>query len=173
MSNQVLQAISDRRSIRGYKASPVTKEQLDTVLKAALESPSARNAQPWHFSVVSNQDIIREINAEAIKKLGRKGDLFFAAPIVIFISTDAESRWGRLDSGIAVENMALAAHSLGLGSVILGLPEAAFEGPQGERFNKQLRFPEKHTYAVAIAIGVPATTKDAHPIEPDRIDYIN
>ncbi|MDR3279011.1 MAG: nitroreductase family protein [Synergistaceae bacterium] len=174
MSNQVLQAISDRRSIRGYKASPLSKEQTDIILKAAVESPSALNAQPWHFSVVTNQNLIREINAEAVKNLALDiDDIFFAAPLVIFISTDADSRWGRLDSGIAVENMALAAHAIGLGSVILGLPDAAFTGPPGERFNILLKFPPKHTFAVAIAIGVPTETKEAHPIEPDRIDYIN
>ncbi|MDR1651984.1 MAG: nitroreductase [Synergistaceae bacterium] len=173
MSNPVLRAISDRRSIRSYKAEQVTEDHLDTVIRAAQESPSARNAQPWHFSIVRNQDIIREINAEAVKNLGREGDIFYAAPVVIFISTDASGRWGRLDSGIAVENMALAAHSLGLGSVILGLPEAAFTGPLGEHFNKLLKFPEKYTFAVAIAIGVPAASKDAHPVEPGRIDYIS
>jgi nitroreductase len=67
MSNPVLSAISDRRSIRGYKAQDVTTEQLDALLAAALQSPSARNAQPWHFSVVRDKSIVREINAETIK----------------------------------------------------------------------------------------------------------
>jgi nitroreductase len=71
-----------------------------------------------------------------------------------------------------VQNIALAAHSLGLGSVILGLPDAAFTGSRGDHFNKLLKFPENHVFAVAIAIGVPNATKEAHPIEPGRIDYI-
>ena len=92
---------------------------------------------------------------------------------MIFISCDAGSKWGRLDSGIATQTIALAAHSLGLGSVILGLPDPAFTGPQADYFKKLLKFPEGHEFAVAISIGIPATTKDAHPIQPDRIDYIN
>jgi nitroreductase len=174
MANPVVTAIADRRSIRKYKAQQLSGDQLDALLKAAVEAPSAGNRQPWHFSIVQNQDIIKDINAEAGKAAGKDlGDIFFAAPTVIFISCDAASRWGRLDCGIAVENIALAAQSLGLGTVILGRPDAAFTGPEGPRFSKLLKFPEGHSYAVAIAVGIPDTTKEAHPLEPGRIDYIN
>jgi nitroreductase len=172
MSNPVLNAIADRRSIRGYKLEQITNEQLDTILTAARQSPSARNKQPWHFTVVQNSDIIKEVNDEANKILERTDDIFFDAPTTIFISCDTSWKWGRLDSGIVVQTMALAAHSLGLGSVILGLPDAAFTGPRGDYFHKLLKFPEEYKFAVAIAIGVPAITKEAHPIEPDKIVYI-
>ena len=172
MTNTVLDAIADRRSIRGYAAQQLSKDQLDALLKAAVESPSARNSQPWHFSVVQNPDILDEINAEAYQNMGReKGDIFYGAPTVIFLSCVADDRWTRLDCGIAVQTLALAAHSLGLGSVILGLPEAAFTGLRGDYFNRRLKFPEGHSFAVAIAIGVPTTTKDAHPVLPGKIDF--
>ncbi|MDR3138639.1 MAG: nitroreductase [Treponema sp.] len=174
MSNSVLSAIADRRSIRAYKAQQITKEQLDALLAAAVQSPSARNAQPWHFSVVQNAALLGEINQEVSKNLDRDaGDIFHAAPTVLFLSCDPAGRWARLDCGIAAQNIALAAHSLGLGSVILGMPDAAFTGPRSEYFNKLLKFPEGHSFAVAIAVGFPAGTKEAHPVEPDRISYIS
>ncbi|GHV11137.1 NAD(P)H nitroreductase [Spirochaetia bacterium] len=172
MGNPVLTAISERRSIRSYKGDKITKEQFDILLKAAEEAPSARNAQPWHFSVVQNPAILAEINAEACKNLNRDGNIFHGAPAAIFLSCDAASRWARLDCGIATQTIALAAHSIGLGTVILGLPDAAFTGPQGDHFNKLLKFPAGHSFAVAIAIGVPAGTKEAHPIEADRIVFV-
>jgi nitroreductase len=172
MTNPTLAAIADRRSNRGYKPDQISKEQLDAILKAAEQSPSARNAQPWHFTVVQNQNIIKEINDEANSILERTDDIFYGAPTAIFISCDKESKWGRLDSGIAVQTIALAAHSLGLGSVILGLPDPAFTGPRADYFNKLLKFPETHDFAVAIAIGIPTVTKEAHPIEPFRITFI-
>ena len=49
MTNPVLTAISERRSIRQYKPEQITEEQLQALLRAAVESPSARNLQPWHF----------------------------------------------------------------------------------------------------------------------------
>jgi nitroreductase len=174
MNNPVLNAISERRSIRAYRKQPVTKEQFDVLLKAARESPSARNAQPWHFSVVRNPAIFAEINAEAAKNLNKDvGDIFYGAPAAIFLSCEAGSRWGRTDCGIAVQTIALAAHSTGLGSVILGIPEAAFSGPNGNRLNKLLKFPDGYTYAVAIALGVPAGTKEAHSLEPGRVDFVD
>ena len=172
MSNPILAAIADRRSNRGYKPDQITREQLDAILAAAAQSPSARNAQPWHFTVVQDQAVIEEVNGEANAILGRTDGIFYGAPTVIFISYDGESKWGRLDSGIAVQTIALAAHSLGLGSVILGLPDAAFNGARADYFNKLLKFPEGHRFAVAIAIGIPTATKEAHPIEPGRIEFI-
>ena len=173
MNNTVLDAIAERRSIRVYKDIKITREQIHVLLKAAQESPSARNSQPWHFSVTENKALFKEINAEVTKVLGEDaGDIFHGAPMAIFLSCDASTRWGRVDCGIAVQTIALAAHAMGLGSVILGRPDPAFSGPRAEYFNKRLKFPETHSFAVAIAIGVPAGTKEAHPIEPDKISFI-
>jgi nitroreductase len=174
MNNPVLQAIADRRSIRAYKSEKITREQIEILLKAAQESPSARNTQPWHFSVSENTELFKEINAEVSKVLEQDvGDIFYAAPLAIFISCDASTRWGRLDCGIAVQTIALAAHSLGLGTVILGRPDPAFTGPRADYFKKRFKFPENYDFAVAIAIGVPGGTKEAHPIEPDRISFVD
>jgi nitroreductase len=136
MDNQVLKAIAERRSIRSYTDQKITQEQFDILLKAAVEAPSARNAQPWHFSITANQKILEEINAETSKVLGKDvGDIFHHAPAVIFLSCDPAERWARLDSGIATQTIALAAHSIGLGTVILGRPDSAFTGPRADYFN--------------------------------------
>jgi nitroreductase len=175
MNNPVLTAIADRRSIRAYKGEQLTQEQIDAILKAARESPSAHNSQPWHFTVVQKADHLKEVNEEAHKNIDSPDlppDIFYGAPTVVFVSCDAESRWGRLDCGIAVQTIALAAHSLGLGSVILGLPDAAFTGPRKEYFNRLFKFPAGYSFAVAIAIGIPVASKEAHPQEPDRIVFV-
>jgi len=171
-TNTVLQAISDRRSTRGYKPEQISEEELSALLKAAFESPSANNAQPWHFTVVQNPTLLDEVNTEVKKNLEGISDIFYGAPTVIFISSDPQSRWGRVDSGIAVQTIALAAQGLGLGSVILGLPDFAFAGNKKEYFATALKFPQGQAFAVAIAVGYPTTTKEAHPNEPDRIDYV-
>jgi len=172
MTNPVLSAISDRRSIRQYKPEQISEEQLQALLRAAVVAPSARNLQPWHFTVVQDAAVLAEVNAEATTILGREGDIFYAAPTAIFISADKSSDWAKLDSGIAVQNIALAAQSMGLGSVILGLPAAAFKGPRSEYFAGLLKFPATHEFAVAIAVGYPDGTKEAHPVEDGRISYI-
>jgi nitroreductase len=174
MNNPVLSAISERRSIRSYKKDKVTREQIDVLLKAAQESPSAKNVQPWHFSVTQNRALLDEIHAEVKKVLNEEmDDIFHGSETAIFLSCDPDSRWGRHDCGIAVQTIALAAHSIGLGTVILGRPDPALNGPRADYFGGKLKFPKGHRFAISIAIGVPAGTKEAHPIEPDRISFVD
>ena len=70
MRNETLSLISSRRSHRAYEKTPLTQEQLDALLRAAVESPSAVNRQPWHFTVVRNQALLDELN-KAVWEIGR------------------------------------------------------------------------------------------------------
>lgn len=170
--NPVINAIHERRSIRDYKDRPVTQEELKVILDAAVASPSARNAQPWHFSVVTDNAVLTEINKEASLKIGREMDIFYNAPLVIFISGDAQNKFASIDCGIATQTIALAAFSLGLGSVILGFPEVAFSGEKKDDFKQRLQFPEGYEFAIAVAIGEPASSKEAHPVKEDAISIL-
>ena len=173
MDNPVLRAIADRRSIRSYKNEKITREQIDILLRAAEQAPSAENSQLWHFTAVHNRSILDEINTEVTNNLIQDfGDIFHNAKTAIFLSCEKASKWARLDCGIAVQNIALAAHSIGLGSVIVGMPDIAFNGKRGDYFRKLLKFPEGYDFAIAIAIGVPAGSKEAHTIEPGRTSFI-
>lgn len=186
MTNAVLQAIADRRSIRAYTSMQVSEKQLATILDAGLAAPSARNTQPWHFTAVQDAALIARVNdaflAEARRVMPEEArfkekeySVFHGAPTVIFLScpgTDGEMRYAELDTGIAVQTMALAAHSIGLGSVILGFPRFAFLGPEGDALRKALAFPEGYDFMIAIAIGDPAATKDAHPVLEGRVTII-
>ena len=185
MTNPVLQAIDQRRSIRSYTDEQVSKEHLGLLLSAALSSPSARNSQPWHFTIVQNKSLIEKINRAAVEQLKQSADeagllrlnqpgytLFHGAPTVIFISAKSESRYAIVDCGIAVQTIALAAHSLGLGSVILGMPRAAFEGTEKDTLEKELDFPEGASFQIAVAIGHPAAGKEKHPVEEGKVTVL-
>ena len=65
MTNETLSVIASRRSHRAYQRVQITPEQLDALLTAAKESPSAMNRQPWHFTVVQNETLLNEINDAA------------------------------------------------------------------------------------------------------------
>lgn len=110
----VLKAISDRRSHRSYRKEQVPEDVLGSVLKAGLEAPSARNHQPWHFSVVQDAALIQEVHDEAAKVMEKNGSprfsdpdfqMFYHAPTVIFLFGEKEFSWTQVDCGIAVENM--------------------------------------------------------------------
>ena len=186
MSNETLRLISARRSHRAYETTPITEEQLNAILQAAVESPSAVNRQPWHFTVVRNQDLLDKMNQAVWEQMMKrdpekrsprfadsKFNVFYHAPTVIFISGMPDNHYTPIDGGIAVENIALAAESLGLGSVILGMPRDAFAGEKADAFRQALNFPQGWDFVIAIAIGVPKDTKDAHAVKEDRISFVD
>lgn len=175
MYNPVMQAISDRRSIRSYLPDKITDAQVDLLAAAVMASPSAVNHQPWHITFVRDAALLDEISQVALEALGRDPafHIFYHAPLVAFIAADTKKKWGVLDSGIAVENLALAAHALGLGSVIVGMAQPAFESADGTAFGRRLGFPEGHRFAISIAIGYPAAGKPPHENQSDRITRVD
>jgi len=114
--NDVITAIRTRRTIRKFKETPVPEETLDKFLEAGRWAQSFNNAHPWGFIVVRNTHTRRQLSEEAGKSVYHKG--IMEAPLTIAVCVDPErdpAHW--IEAGcIAHQNMALAAHSLGLGS---------------------------------------------------------
>ncbi len=184
--NETLSLIKSRRSHRAYEATPLTGEQLQALLDAAIQSPTAANRQPWHFTAVQNQALLADINEAARENVNSRAEtmrsprfldpnytIFYHAPTVIFISASAESGFAPVDCGIAVQNIALAAESLGLGSVILGLPREAFAGRRAQEIKRALKFPENYDFVIAIAVGIPTDTKEPPTIAGNKITVID
>ena len=173
--NAVLDAIALRRSIRAFTDRQVTDEELSELISAAQEAPSAMNKQPYHFTFVRNKELLKEFsddfNRTSTRSDDRDYDVLHGAPLVCFIFSDNEGFFPPIDSGIAVENLALAAYSLGLGSVILGLPVAVF-GATGNKWLKKLDAPENMHFTIAIGIGTPAAGKDAHPVREGLVSIL-
>ena len=177
----VLQTISNRRSHRVYKKEQLPEEVLKAILTAGLQSPSARNKQPWHFCVVQNKELIQEVHDEAAKVMGKGGSprfadpdfqMFYHAPTVVFIFGEKDFPWTQVDCGIAVENMALAAEGLGIGSVILGLPKPAFKGDKADELRSKLQCPEGYDFVIALALGYSTDMKDPHDLREEKISRI-
>ena len=185
MKNDVLNVISARRSHRAYQPEKIAEEKLTAILQAGLEAPSAVNRQPWTYTVVEDQKLLQEVHDATAAAMMKKTEkdrsprfadnafhVFYHAPAVIFIFGEKDFGWTKVDCGIAVENMALAVESLGLGSVILGLPQAAFASEAGDELRKKLACPEGSDFVIALAVGTPADDKPAHPQHPEKITYI-
>ena len=143
MDRSAMQTILDRRSIRNYTTEPITDAQVEQLEQAAMAAPSAVNYQPWHFTFVRDTDLIDEFNRAAAAALDKDDSvhIFFHAPLVVFIASDDTKKWGVLDSGIAVENLAIAAEGMGLGSVIVGMADAPFHAEQADEWKKRLGVP--------------------------------
>ncbi len=183
MTNQTLQLIASRRSHRSYLPQQITQEQLEALKTAALQSPSAMDRQPWHFSFVQDRALLDHVTQAARKRaeqlaeqdrsprfLSPDFDLFYHAPTVVFLSTQGGG--SAIDCGIAAHSLALAAESLGLGSVIVGLARLAFESEDQVELEKALNFPEGNRFVISIAIGMPDDDKAPHELHPEKISQI-
>ncbi|NLA52877.1 MAG: nitroreductase family protein [Clostridiales bacterium] len=184
MSNQTITMIKKRRSHRSYDHQQINADQLEALMSAALHSPSARDLQPWHFSFVQNKELLSQINTAAhhqarllsdanrsARFLDADFDVFYHAPTVVIISS-AEGSFSPVDCGIAAQTLALAAESLGLGSVIVGLANFAFTGTDRAVLEEALHFPQDYHFVISIAIGFPTDEKAPHPLDPEKITLI-
>lgn len=164
--NEVLNIIERRSSTRGYTSERLTNDQLNILINAGLQAPTAANKQEVHITVVDGENpILAEIENEKNLERGIQNPphtFYFEAPTVLLLSADKSFPWGKLDSGIVVENIALAAESLGLGNLIIGCIKGALTGEKKDYFAKELKFPEGYEFEIAIAIGHKAVSKEPH-----------
>ncbi len=169
--NKVIETIKERSSTRGYMVEPLTKEELDILLHAGLQAPTAANRQEIHFTVLSGSHPILQELEEEKNRLRQITDsphnFYYEAPTVVIISADSANKWGSLDAGIAVENMALAAEALGLGNLIIGCILDAMSGDKKAYFSDALRLPPSYEYKIAIAFGHKAVTKEPHTYDAE------
>jgi len=133
----LMQAIKGRRSVRKFKSDPVSDELVTTVLEAGRWAPSWANTQCWRFVVVRD-DQIKAALAETKGRGNPAAEAIKNAPVTIVICGELgtsgyykgeaptdKGDWYMFDTALAAQNMMLTAHSLGLGTVPVGLFNAA------------------------------------------------
>jgi nitroreductase len=114
---ETIKAIMSRRSIRKFKNTPVSDEQIKIILKAAMNAPSAGGGQPWHFVVIKDRHKL-DLLADNIDE---GNEMFKQAQAAILICGDSSKEgfpgFYPQDCSCAGQNIYLAAHELGLGTV--------------------------------------------------------
>ncbi|MBD5089705.1 MAG: nitroreductase family protein [Clostridiales bacterium] len=166
MQNQVLSTIKQRSSARAYSTERLTQSELDIILKAGLMAPTGMNRQEIHFTVVKGDNpVLTELDEEKRRLRGQEKqphNFYYEAPVLIFLSAEDEFKWKSVDAGIAVENMALAAESIGLGTLIIGCVYDALHGEEQEYFLEKLQIPEGYSFQIALAVGHKTDNKTPH-----------
>jgi nitroreductase len=112
-----LNCIFKRRSIRAYTSEPVSEEDIQGLLEAAMAAPSASNKKPWHFVVATRRDVL-----DALAEAHPYGKMLSQATLAVAVCGDpsVSERYWVQDCSAATENLLLAASELGLGAVWLG-----------------------------------------------------
>jgi nitroreductase len=165
----VMQAIKERRSIRKFKPEAVSDDLVNAVLEAGRWAPSWANSQCSRFIVVRDAEVKAKM-AETLNQANPAANAIRNAPVAIVICGElgkagyygGEARtdkgdWYMFDTALATQNMALAAHSLGLGTVIVGLFDAA-------KVDQILGVPAGIRVVAILPLGYP----EGKPIAPPR-----
>lgn len=155
--NETVNSIMNRRSVRSFTDQKIPRPELETIVDAARYAPSAMNRQLCRFTVVQDKAKINCL-AEAIRqKLNRdSGYNFYKPDCLIIASTPEDNQHGIEDCACALENMFLAAHSLGIGSVWINQLKGICNEPEIRAVLDELKIPENHLVFGMAALGYPA-----------------
>jgi len=166
MIETVMMAIKERRSIRNYADTDVPEKALQAILEAVQWTPSWANTQCWEVVVVKDPKIKEQIHA-AVPASNPGSKSILKAPVLIALCaklgtsgyykglvTTKFGDWFMFDLGLATQSLCLAAHALGLGTVVLGLYEH-------DKVNAALNLPEGVDNVCLIPLGYPEKVSGA------------
>jgi nitroreductase len=168
MSNAITN-ILERRSIRQYMDRKVPKNELSLILKAGKYAPTAADAQPWHFTVIQNTEVINRIT-DALKSASKHPSVpeflapkvnkpeytvNYGAPVFIIISGDPRRSTSINDCSLAAGNIMLAAHSLNLGSCWINQPGIVCDVPEFRSLLTELGVPAEYRVYACVCLGYP------------------
>jgi len=165
----MLEAIAKRCSVRSYTDEPVSEDDLQQVLEAALSAPSANNVRPWHLVVVTDADKRRRLS-----EMSQWASFCVESPVVLVFcaDTDAQPHWWIEDSCAALENALIQAASLGLGACWIGVrggEDESAPGPERQDLVREvLGVPEHVSVLAIVSLGHAAgetTSKPAGPMD--------
>ncbi len=155
------EAIFGRRSVRKFTDEIVTDGEIAELLEAARWAPSWANLQAWEFIVVKDREMIQKVtDTYSSTNPARKCSASASVVLVICSKTDVSgfkegvqrtkfTSWYMFDLGLAVENICLRAHDMGLGTVIVGSMDH-------DACRALLSLPEGFEVVAAIPVGRPA-----------------
>ena len=115
----IIECIRQRRSVRQYDKRPIDKAEIEKLLKVAISAPSGKNGQPWKFSIVSSLDDINQVaKSTNFSRWMRK------ATCCIIVYLDKSCSYDYIKDmqscGASIQNILLAAYSMGIGSCWVG-----------------------------------------------------
>lgn len=171
---EALECIKTRRSVRKFTDQPVTREELEQVVAAAAYAPSWKNTQTSRYIVVTDKEKKQRLADDCMMDFAFNQKTASGAPAMVVLtmitgrsgyerdgsfSTSQGTHWQSFDAGVAAQTFCLAAHALGLGTVIMGVFDE-------DKVKQVVTIPEGQKVAALIAIGHPAE----EPMCPKRKD---
>lgn len=170
--NKVMETILTRRSIRGFEEKEIPAEELEEIVKAGLYAPSGHNYQTWKFTVVTDRKEIQRLAEVIGRKLGRKGYDMYKPQVLILPSNEKENPHSMEDNACALENIFLAAHSFGIGSVWINQLRDLCEDGEVRQILNAWEIPENHVVFGMAALGYAKTAGAREVKKTGAVHYV-
>lgn len=194
MVNEIIENIRTRRSIRAYQDEQIKAAELEAILEAAQYAPSGSNNQSWLFSVVQSREVLTALNeavrqgflgleleedAYPAKRHAKKAaenasyNFYYNAPTLVIVSNRRTYPNAMADSAAALENIFLAAHSMGIGSCWINQLTWLGEEPSVREVLTHCGIPIEHIICGAAALGyAKGPQPKAAPRKENTVQYI-
>jgi nitroreductase len=177
MSNEAIENMMARRSIRAYKATPVGRDTLTRIMECAINAPSGQNKQSWEIRIVDNPATLAEMS-EAMGQAHPDNDFapgcFRGAPVMVFIARDTSYDFSAYDCGLMAQNMMLSAWSLGVGSICLGSPVRFLTDNELCRpLVESLGFSDGYEFCLCVGLGYAMESPEAKPRDMGKVKFID
>ena len=150
----VLDLIYSHQRVRDFAGVPVSDDQVDAMLRAAMAAPSVQDRRPWHFVVVRRRKTL-----DKLARVHKYAYMLEKAPLAVVVCGDQEvsEKYWVEDGCVATQNLLLAAKALGLGGVWISLyPKKKHQ----KAVRELLDIPNHVGVLCALALGVPAKEKE-------------
>lgn len=182
------EAIYSRRAVRAFTADPVDERTIRTLINAAIQAPSAVNAELWIFSIVRDParlaEISRKAKAQILRTMAKQApsghfaemmndpnfDILYHAPALIVIAGPKSDSWTEIDCSLAAENLMLAARAAGLGSCWIGSAQDWLSTPEGKT---AINLHEDEMPIAPIIIGYPKSEPKPVPRKEANIRWVD
>ena len=171
--NDFIQTITQRVSVKSYQDTPVEKHLIDQILEAGKFAPTGRNLQAPIILAVTNKQVRDQLSKLNASVLGMESDPFYGAPCVLVVIADKNIRTRVYDGSVVMENMLLAAHSLGLGACWIHRAKETFEMEEGKALLKSLGIEGEYEGIGNCVVGYAKTTPQPKPRKANWIYYVD
>lgn len=178
------EAIFTRRSVRIFSDQCVEKDKIQQLMEAAVQAPSATNAQPWSFAVIADKELLTAYSTAAkayllkyldshpiLKKYetalsNPRFNIFYNAGTLLIIYAKPLNATPNEDCSLAAQNIMLTAHELGLGSCWIGF---ARDFLNRDDIKQELGVPKELMAVAPLIIGYPKGKMPAIPKKAPEI----
>ena len=172
--NEVLENIKLRRSCKNYDSSRmIDRETLKKIIEAGTYAPSGMNKQSPIILAITNKEIRDKLSKMNAKILGIDTDPFYGAPVVLVVLADKNIKTNIYDGSLVIENMMLAATSLGIGSCWIHRAYEEFESTEGKELLHSLGIEGEYIGIGHCVLGYKLSEGKEHSIKDNYVFYVD